>query len=66
MENYQFIASEQGVTETKLARRCAGESGSPRRKHYCRIDIRLKSIVDDFAKRELMDYVRGIAFNLTY
>ena len=55
----------QNINKNKTEALCAQGPPAKRRK-YKDLDVRLKTIVEDFANRDILDFLRGIAHNLQF
>lgn len=55
----------QNINKNKIEALCAQGPPAKRRK-YKDLDARLKTIVEDFANRDILDFLRGIAHNLQF
>ncbi|XP_065312834.1 uncharacterized protein LOC135922375 [Gordionus sp. m RMFG-2023] len=65
---WKFISSlkkQQGLTELKIAQYNSGETPSTPRKKYPNLHARIVTIVSDFENRSRLDYLKGIAINIT-
>ena len=65
---WKFITSlreEQNHRDTVMEGLIAGNQPQPIRRRYRELQARILTIVNDFDNREVNDYVRGIAHNIT-
>jgi hypothetical protein len=66
---YRFIESlkkQQGIHNYEITHLIAGNPPNARNKKYAAISARIKKIVDDIENRQLIDYLRGIAYNFEF
>lgn len=61
----QFMKSEQSVTETKMTQLCAGQEEIVSQQQS-RKDARIEAIVSDYKNRDILEYLRGLAFNIKF
>ena len=65
---WKFIAAlkmEQNMDEAKLEQYIVGQQPNAVRRKYKETAARIKIIVADYNQRPLLDYLRGIAHNLS-
>ena len=60
----KVLQREQALNEVTITQMLAGEPAPPQRRKYKAITQRLKTLVEDYDNRALIDYLRGIAHNL--
>ena len=61
----EALRKMQNINKNKIEALCAQGPPAKRRK-YKDLDARLKTIVEDFANRDILDFLRGIAHNLQF
>ena len=61
-----FIQREQDLQQVHCAQMQAGHSSQTSRKKYVDASIRILSIVRSYRDRSIIDYLRGIAYNLSF
>ena len=62
----EILKGEQARNEAIMEQYTAGAE-PPRKKKKCKdTALRIQTIVNDFENRELLDYLRGIAHNLSF
>ena len=61
----QVLKKEQGVNNLLIAQANAGVAPPKQRKVYEDVTRRLTTIAQDFANRNVVDYLRGIAMNIS-
>ena len=59
------LKKEQSLNELKLEQFNAGQQPPPRKKKYRDVAERIKTLVSEYGKRSNVDYIRGIAHNLS-
>jgi hypothetical protein len=59
------LKTEQNVNEMKIEQYISGQQPNPSRRVYRDTAERIKSIVLDYTNRPVLDYLRGIAHNLS-
>ena len=55
----------QNINKTKIAGLVA-RGATQRKRKYIDLDNRIKTIVNDFGNRDILDFLRGIAHNLRF
>lgn len=60
------LKMEQARTTVTIEQHIAGTEGPPPKKKYKDCALRIKKIVDDVENREILDYLKGIAHNLSF
>ena len=66
---YRFIDSlkrQQGLHNFEITQLIAGLPGNPVNKKYAFVSANVRRIVDDYANRDLITYLRGIAYNFEF
>lgn len=66
---YRFIDAlkrQQGLHNLEITQLIAGNPGNTKNKKYAIIAARLQNITADFANRDIIDYLRGIAYNFDF
>jgi hypothetical protein len=59
------LKREQSVSDVQLDQVLGGQEPPPKKKKYMDCNARLVSVTRDFAKRELMAFLRSIAHNVS-
>src|SRR6218665_971288 len=59
------LKTEQNLNEMKIEQYISGQLPNPPRRIYKETAQRIKIVVEDYANRPLLDYLRGIAHNLS-
>ena len=57
------IMKEQGLTDVKLNQAQGGHVAPPQRRVYRNASRRLAVVVQDFPNRQILDFLRGVAYN---
>ena len=55
---------DQGLNDVVAAQAVAGHDPQPAREQYVQNARRILNIVADYANRNIVDYLRGIAYNI--
>nr|XP_054757396.1 uncharacterized protein LOC129263513 [Lytechinus pictus] len=58
------LKREQALNEVTIVQALAGAPAPPRRREYEQIDQRLVTNVQGYAERHILDYLRGISYNI--
>lgn len=61
-----MLKKQHGLHRYDMAQLMAGNPGNPRNKKYKAIARRIRNIVQNGANREILDYLRGIAYNFAF
>ena len=61
-----FIQREQALQQVHCIQVLAGHPSQPQRKKYADLNTRILTIVRSYSDRNIMDYLRGIAHNLSF
>ena len=59
-----ILKREQNLAQVHMAQARAGHQPEPQRRRYQDSNQRILNIVQDFNNRDIIDYLRGIAFNI--
>ena len=59
-----ILKREQNLAQVRIAQARAGHQPEPQRRRYQDSNQRILNIVQDFDNRDIIDYLRGIAFNV--
>lgn len=59
------LKKEQSLNELKIEQFIAGQPPEPVKRVYRDTAARLKSLVEEYSQRPVLDYLRGIAYNLS-
>lgn len=62
----ECLQKQQGIYNYEIVQLIAGNQGNRRNKKYAAISARVKRIVEDFENRQVIDYLRGIAYNFEF
>ena len=62
----QVLQREQALVQVEIIRLLAGHAAAPQRRRYMEASERIKTIVNDFDNSNLLDFLRGIAHNLSF
>lgn len=65
-ELLQRLREEQSHTEIVISQLVAGQAPKSSRAKYQSLNKRIKRIVDQYYDRPLLDYLKGLALNITY
>jgi len=60
------LKKQQGLHNFEITQLIAGSSGNQKNNKYAAISARIKTIVNDFENRNVIDYLRGIAYNFEF
>ncbi len=60
------LKAEQQHRDKVIEGLVAGRAPAPKRRKYVDLNARIVTIVNDFANRNSIDYLRGIAHNLSF
>ena len=60
-----ILKREQNLTQVNIAQARAGHPAEPQRRRYQDSNQRIKNIVQDYPNRNIMQYLRGIAHNIS-
>ena len=58
------LMKDQGLNDVVAAQAVAGHDPQPGREQYVQNARRILNIVADYANRNIVDYLRGIAYNI--
>jgi len=61
-----YLISEDAVHELRRSQLLAGQQALPPRKRYADCNARLLSVVRDYAQRDELDYLHGVAYNISF
>ncbi|ODM87485.1 FLYWCH-type zinc finger-containing protein 1 [Orchesella cincta] len=59
------VLKEQSLNELQMEQHLAGETPQPQRKRFRDLSDRLRALVEDFENRPIVDFLTGIAHNLS-
>ena len=60
-----ILKREQNLTQVNIAQARAGHPAEPQRRRYQDSNQRIKNIVQDYPNRNIMQYLRGLAHNIS-
>ena len=60
-----ILKREQNLTQVNIAQAQAGHQPEPQRRRYLESNQRIKNIVQDYHNRDIMQYLRGLAHNIS-
>ena len=60
----EVIQHDHALCNVVIAQAVGGHTPEPRRKKYVQCEKRITNIVKDFETREMIDFLRAIAYNL--
>ena len=60
------LKKEQSFNELKIEQFLSGQPAQPSKKKYKEVALRIKAIVADYGNRPNLDYLRGLAHNLSF
>ena len=61
-----IIKGDIGINRVQIDQMLGGHVAPPPRKKYMDSNARILTIVNDFANRNILDYLRGIAHNISF
>ena len=60
-----ILKREQNLIQVNIAQARAGHQPEPQRRRYLDSNQRIKNIVQDYHNRDIMQYLRGLAHNIS-
>ena len=60
-----ILKREQNLTQVNIAQARAGYQPEPQRRRYLDSNQRIKNIVQDYHNHDIMQYLRGLAHNIS-
>ena len=60
-----ILKREQNLTQVNTAQARAGHQPDPQRQRYLDSNQRIKNIIQDYHNRDIMQYLRGLAHNIS-
>ena len=60
------LISEDAVHELRRSQMLVGQQAPPPRKRYADCNARLLTVVCDYSQRDGLDYLRGVAYNISF
>ena len=61
-----YLISEDAVHELRRSQMLVGQQAPPPRKRYADCNARLLTVVRDYSQRDGLDYLRGVAYNISF
>lgn len=62
----QILQNEEGLKRVEILQNLVGHQAEPQRRRYRDCNARILAVVDDYANRERMQYLRSIAHNIGF
>ena len=60
------LKKEQALHDVQISHMLAGQPAPPQRRQYRECNKRIRTIVASFEEKKILDYLRGIAHNLSF